>query len=443
MMLLWALLLTNVGLAVGVVVWRVRRRGGVTFGHVELFSFGFLYYWMLPAAAALLPPVDDSPAVRYWYDLATSVVRGAMPAFLALTLAFYAAFVGGSTAARRAGRPDARRAPPFAADVRLLDLILLPCAAVGAVMAFRLRGSFFSSYSQIFDTEGPARGPFLAFSVFVLSLALLYTSGRARTRPPGVSPWAVLQNRWAMLYLVAGLAVVALGGRMYLVTGLLSLASYASVYHRPFAVKTAATLAAGGAALAGLVGVIRFGLAGAQISPATIAASVALEPVFTSFSLLDFLRQGRLEWLNVPASLATQFLNFVPTFLLPDKVKYMIGPEDLGYSVRAPLGALSAFVSLMVNFGALGSVAVLFAFGFYLERLRRRASAFAACAYCMISGFLAFSLFRDPFYTSVVKSVLQLSLLTPALTVGVLHVLTVIARPALVRGPAAPARAGA
>lgn len=427
--LLWVLLAVNVTVAAVVVAWRTKRRGGVAFEHVELFSFGFLYYWMLPAAAALLPPLEDSPAVNFWYSLATAVRRGTMPVYLALTLCFYLSFVGGAAVARRVGRPvDARPAElPF--DARLLDLLLPACALVGGLMAFQLRASFFTSYDAIFDTAGPARGPFLAFSVFVLSLALLYTASRGRTCLGEAAPSArVLRNRWVLLYLVVGGAVLALGGRMYLVTGILALATYASAFIRPFAVRSTAGLVVGGATLAGLVGAVRFGFASAQVTPATIAASVAFEPIFTSFSLFDFLRQGRLELLNVPYPLATQFLNFVPTFVLPNKVDYMVTPEDLGYSVRAPLGALSAFVSLMVNFGSVGSCVVLCAFGASLERMRQRRSVYATVAYSMICGFLAFSLFRDPFYTSVVKSVVQLSLLTPAVIVAALHVLTVLVR---------------
>jgi hypothetical protein len=83
---------------------------------------------------------------------------------------------------------------------------------------------------------------------------------------------------------------------------------------------------------------------------------------------------------------------------------------------------------------------VLAAFGAFLERLRRRATAYAIVAYSMICGFLAFSLFRDPFHTSVVKSVVQFALLTPAVVIAVLHVLTVVGRaPAVARGGPLPA----
>jgi hypothetical protein len=434
----WTLLALNIGAVLAVVWWRARRAGGIAVGHVELFSFGFLYYWMLPAAVALAPPLlGDDLAVGSWYALAHAVPAGTMGAFLALGLGFYAAFVGGSAAAARVASPAAlaERVLPF--DARLLNAALVPCAAAAVLSGYQLRGAFFSTYDAIFDQRAAARGPFLALSVFVLSLAVLYTRAGAGAAHAAGS----LRNRWVLFYLLVGVAVIALGGRMYFITGLLVLAVYRSVFGRPFGVATAAALGAAGALFAAFVGVARFGLSGSAFGVAAIVGNFALEPVFTSFSLFDFLRAGRLELVNVPYSLATGFLNFVPTYLLPNKVDYMVGPEDLGYSVRSPLGALNSFVSLMVNFGALGSAVVLAAFGAALERLRRRGTAFAVVAYSLISGFCAFSLFRDPFYTSVVKSVVQLSLVTPALVVAALHVLTVVGTVPRAAVPA-PAAAG-
>ncbi len=433
----WTLLALNVGAVLAVVGWRARRAGGIAVGHVELFSFGFLYYWMLPAAVSLAPPLlGENVAVGAWYALAHAVPAGTMATFLALGLGFYAAFVGGTAAAARLAAPASRAGRTLPFDARLLNLALVPCAAAVALSGYQLRGAFFSTYDAIFDQRAAARGPFLALSVFVLSLAVLYTRAAGAAGAAGS-----LRNRWVLFYLAVGLAVIALGGRMYFITGLLVLAVYRSVFGRPFGVVTAAALGAAGGLFAAFVGVARFGLGGSAIGVAAIAGNFALEPVFTSFSLFDFLRAGRLELVNAPYSLATGFLNFVPTYVLPNKVDYMVGPEDLGYSVRSPLGALNSFVSLMVNFGAVGSAAVLAAAGAALERLRRRGTAFAVVAYSLISGFCAFSLFRDPFYTSVVKSVVQLSLVTPALVVAALHVLTVVGTVPRAAVPA-PAAAG-
>ena len=416
------LLATNIATVLAVVAWRVGRRGGVALGHVELFSFGFLYYWMLPAGAALASFAEGDPAVAAWYALARSVPARTFAAYLALCLAFYIAFVGGSAVASRVAVPAecaGRRTLAF--DPQLLPALLPPCVGAALVLGYRLRSQFFSSYSAIFEAEGPVRGPFLALGVVVSSLALLYTASAAPSRHP-------LANRWVLFYLVLGGAGVALGGRMYLVTGLLTLAVYQSVFVRALRVRAVVALGGAGAAFAALVGAVRFGFDTSRLGVGPLATILAFEPVFTSFSLFDFLRAGRLEAVNVPYSLASSFLNFVPSYVLPDKVHYIVSLEDLGYAVRAPLGALSAFASLMVNFGGFGSCAVLAVFGAFLERLRRRGTAYAVVAYSMICGFLAFSLFRDPFHTSVVKSVVQFALLTPALVVATLHVLTVVGR---------------
>jgi hypothetical protein len=433
----WILLGGNVAVVAAVVAWRAWRGGGIVLGHVELFAFGFLYYWMLPALAALLDPPANDPAVIAWYALVRSVVPATFTVYLALCLAFLLAFVGGTVVASRVAAPPMGAVPrslPF--DPRLLAVLLVPCIAAAALLGYQLRDQFFASYSAIFDSEGPVRGPFLALGIVALSLALLHTAAS----PPRPRP---LANRWVMFYILLGGAGVTLGGRMYFVTGLLTLAAYQSAFVRPLRPRTVLVLGTAGALFAGLVGALRFGFAVASVGVAPVAAILALEPVFTSFSLFDFLRAGRLEALNAPYSLASSFLNFVPSFVLPDKVAYIVTPEDLGYSVRAPLGAFSSFVSLMVNFGGFGACLVLALFGAFLERLRRRGTAYAAVAYSLICGFLAFSLFRDPFHTSVVKSVVQFALLTPALVIGVLHVLTVVgSAPVLAARGNGAARAG-
>jgi hypothetical protein len=344
------LLAVDIAIVLAVVLWRIGRYRGVTLGHVELFAFGFLYYWMVPIGASLVTPPQADPAVAAWYTLALSVPTGTSAAYLGLCLAFFLSFVGGSALAARVAAPAERaQGGALAFDPRLLSALLPLCVGAALVLGYRLRGEFLSNYAAIFETEGPVRGPFLALGVVVSSVALLHTVTAQRADRS-------LANRWVLFYLVLGAAGVALGGRLYFVTGMLTLAAYWSVFVRPLRVRTVLVLAAAGAGFAGVVGAVRFGFDPSRIGLAPVAAILALEPVFTSFSLFDFLRAGRLEALNVPYSLASSFLNFVPSYVLPDKVRYIVTPEDLGYAVRAPLGAFSSFVSLMVNFGGSGRV---------------------------------------------------------------------------------------
>ncbi len=84
-----------------------------------------------------------------------------------------------------------------------------------------------------------------------------------------------------------------------------------------------------------------------------------------------------------------------------------------------PLGGLNSFVSFDLNFGVGGSAIFLFLWPIPFRYLKSRpTNTLFATMYVMSSGWLAFTFFRDPFSISLVKAILQDSILMPALVVA-------------------------
>ena len=89
----------------------------------------------------------------------------------------------------------------------------------------------------------------------------------------------------------------------------------------------------------------------------------------------------------------SSFLNFVPTLLFPNKAEF-IQPITLNYD--NPFGATSLLVSLIANFGILGSCFVLYLLGLFLTSLRLNGrTLFTNTYFYCICGIIPFQLFRD------------------------------------------------
>jgi hypothetical protein len=230
--------------------------------------------------------------------------------------------------------------------------------------------------------------------------------------------------------------LLSLGVRLYAITAVLSVLTFLSVFRRPLSSAAALTIVALVVAVGGVVGSVRVG---GGVSFLGVVGGVAMEPLFTSFSLLDFIGQGDFPLVNFPRFLLGDLINLVPSALFPSKTSFLVRPEDYGYTVFAPVGALSSFFSFMINFGVLGTMAFVGLLGAALSVLRRYAAPLARVVYAMVSGCLGFTLFRDPFSVSLVKNLLQFSILVPLLLAAALHVVTVVVT-ASARRPAARER---
>jgi hypothetical protein len=143
-----------------------------------------------------------------------------------------------------------------------------------------------------------------------------------------------------------------------------------------------------------------------------ILFSLFSETMYTSFSLVSFLEYRNLNFLQFPFLLISDIINLLPSFLFPEK--FLLSYKEI-YNLDAPLGAFHSFISFSLNFGVIGTIVCFFIFGFFLANTKKYASdnMIFKLIYVLISGNLAFTFFRDPFSISIIKNILQFSIIIP------------------------------
>lgn len=421
------LLLCNTLVPLAFVIKQCASRRGLEINHIFLFSFGYLIYWISPialGAAQLFGAEQGEGGIGLWYRLYDQIPQATVALYLGMTLAVYLAFCAGTVACQRWRPGIETRTQRFFFDRRLLNVYLGFGVFLAAVYALTLRGQFFKGYTaeEAFTTDYGTRGTFTAISVFLLSLAILYTFKR-QERNPEMTFRAAISHRFFLAYFVVGFLVLSLGGRLYFLSALIMLLVYRSVHFRPISYRVFFSVLLVGLALLGVVGTLRMGVG---VTSFGVLISLVSEPLFNSFSLLQYLNDGKFDLIRFPIFLMGDFVNLVPTVLLPGKAALILNPTDYGYTVFSPLGALNSFFSFMINFGFFGTAAVMALIGFFLQQLRSRSrNVLTKTIYVMVSGWLLTSFFRDPFSISLVKSIFQFSILLPALIAASASMVTV------------------
>ncbi len=402
-------------------------RRGLEVNHVLLFTFGYVLYWVLPVMLGRLRILEDHPALRLWYEFYHAGGRdGSFTTYLLCILLLYSAFVLGSALGGRLRLYQ--REPPVPGlwfDDRLLVPCLLAAGLLAAVHAWLLRDQLFTGYIALRGPDTRARGTVAASSLFLLSLLLIRLTGAEREEPRATGLAAPSMAPFALAYLVSVVLLLGLGTRLNALAGILAVLTYWTVYRVRLRYLSAAALMLLLLTGAGLVGLLRLRN---SISTLGILANLFGEPLFTSFSLFGFLGDDRLPLVAFPRFLLGDLMNLVPTVLFPNKADFLVDPVDYGFTVFSPLGALNSFVSFMINFGLLGSLAFMLLLGAGMAVLKRQRGALARVVYAMLSSALAFTFFRDPFSVSLVKNMFEFSLLMPMIVWGLLHMISVAAR---------------
>ena len=360
-------------------------RGRIKIDHVFLFSLGFIFYWVTPIAAGFLLGADDMPVT--WAALFD--IRWTGP-YLAAIIAIYAAFVAGDQFGIWAFRNRQVQRK------RLSPQILALFSGVGFIVFLAEiavhRVALFAPYTT--DLSGQiARGNVTAWVVLLGSVVFLRISSYPRF------------TKLFLPFAAGALFLVLVGSRLYVASFVLMFGAYRSLYVRPFSKKQVALAGFFVVALFGTVGALRV-----NSSITDVGFYVLLEPVLTGISLVYFLRYDHMAWLAVPKYLVSDFSNLIPSAVFPGKASLISTPDFF-----SPLGALHSFVSFNFNFGLIGTAAFMFLLPMGMRWIKvRDSSPLYRTMYVMLSGWLAFTFFRDPFSVSIVKTMVQLSILLPA-----------------------------
>lgn len=372
--------------------------------HVAFFSAGYLYYWVLPVLVGQIQlfNIGSESSFGSWAGFFQNVPQGQLDIYAVSILIYYFCFMLGDTLARKK-KPFFRKvkSPPL-----FFVFILYLCVfTIATCYIYHLRSLLGANYNDIGDGL-LSMGTLVAISLVLLALTLLKTTENEKA-----TFLATISNRWMLGYFLIAFLQFTMGGRLYFVSFLLLLAGYRSIFFKKYSVGQLFAFALGAALLGGAAGLLRLR---AGFNVGAVVLNLGAEPVFTSFSLLSFLSSNHIPWIEFPRFLMGDFLNLVPSAILGNKMDLLPDATVAGFSFVSPLGAMSSWVSFIINFGLVGTAIVMTFIGFFLRRLlMNAASPIVKTQYLMCSAFLVFSFFRDPFSVSLVKNFFEFSIVMP------------------------------
>ena len=404
-------MLTNILLAAAIIMPAayVHRRcyfkGELEINHVLLFTFGYMAYWISPIALGVIfESTVEKVAGASWID--SFLNSNQTPLYLASCILIYCFFIMGDFLAGL--RPKKTGYKIRQIDTRALFGIslcgfVLACGAIYRARSILFQGKYVSDTDLLGGTVASA-------AIFLFMIAVIYI---AQSNTANLKQ--LLLNRYMLLFWPVGITLIVSGSRLYFISTLLMLFVYWTVYVRKMRILAFIRTFGLAVAFMGLVGTIR--MPGSEQS---ILENIASEPLFTAFPLISFLQTHKIQYINYPVYLCSDLVNLVPSVLLPEKTTLMREIPD----IYSPLGALNSFVSFDMNFGVLGSAAVLFIFSYGMRRLRSWETLWSKSSYVMISGWMAFAFFRDPFSVSIVKDIFEFSMLLPYILISIVRLVS-------------------
>lgn len=395
--------------------------------HIFLFTMGFNFYLVVPIIVGNTGIFASYASMKTWYTLYKNIEKPVMIVYLLTIFIFYVCYTCSSeiiclfshiTLIQHI-REKIKENKPGACSIdfkninkKYLNIYLLMFILISVYFIFRFRHLFFRGYTNPVSYS-LQKGPFVAVSIMIFSITLLY-SLISKKQGNIISFRKTINNHFFYTYIIVGILIVSLGGRLYFLSAVMMLLVMRSVLFNKFHIKKIIYIFILLAFIMGIIGVLRLGSAG-TVSLKLIIFNIFQETLYTSYSLISFLKAGRLELLNFPRFIVSDFINLIPSFILPDKLAYTLKPYEFGYKIYSPLGATNVYVTSLINFGILGSFLFFIVFGKILDYLKKRKTILSDTIYIMFSGFIAFTFFRDGADNSLIKNFFEFSLLIPIL----------------------------
>jgi len=399
---------------------------GLEVNHFATFTFGYLFYWILPIVVGASRIFRMTPAMNPFYDLFDQVPPSSLCIYLTISLCCYLFFLFGHLSTRGLRCRALERYASIHFDRRLLVLYLLLGSALCTLLAYQLRDQLFKGYRVLEEQwRDPLRGTFAGASNFLVCVALIYSVNLEADLGHVITFWQRYVNPYMVAVLLTLVANLSLGERYYVMTTAVMLVTYRSVFVARLRLYTALLLFAVGLTAAGLAGLVR------QDININLFGIMCADPLFTSFSLMFFLRELTFSVLRFPTLLLGDLIFLVPTVLLPNKFELIPSVTDAGIPLFNPVGAEHSFLPFMANFGVVGTLGAFFLLGCGVNLIKSGTRVpLLKVIYIFLCAQLAFTIWRDDFAFSL-KNILEGTLATPILIFASLNLLTGLLR----RGP--------
>lgn len=362
--------------------------------HIKLFLFGFFYYLIVPVLVVYSKIWEDYPGMQNLYLYFKDKY---MPGYILYVFFVGVFFVLGSFLPLLNRRKVGYVKSYKAINSKVFFVVSLPLLLYCQYLIYANRGSLFQGYQV--EVDAPFVGTIASANIFYLFLFLYNKSGIYSK---------VINN--ILLFVLGELSfvLIGLGSRMYVFVVFISVLLYL-LDKKIITIKKLLLWSGMGMLLILMIGVWRIG---GDISLEQLIYIGVAEPAFTWISAISMYDLNELPLFSIPYNFISSFLNFIPSVLLPNKGELI---ADISLKFDAPLGATSIILSLISNFGTLGSLFAIFLLGYLMSYIRIHwKTIFGETYYFCICGVIPFQLFRDPF-TVVNKAFFSNLLLVPLL----------------------------
>jgi hypothetical protein len=350
-----------------------------------------------------------------WYNYFNEIGMFKIQLYLITCIFFITSFYLGSFIGNRIALPKIK----YNFKISFLNLVWIPSVLISIYFIYKFKNAFFKGYFT--DVLGE-KGPFIALSLILLFISVLYLLKKISDSP--IKQYNFF-NIYSVYYLVIGILILSLGGRLYFLSSIIIYVTLYTVYVKPYKINFKLIFFVVIPLLIGVTYLSLWRLGIKVKSFKDFSFYIFAETLFTSFSSVSYLAHNDIESINWPGFLVNDLKNLIPSFLYPSKIDELMLIDKV-YNVKAPLGAFNNFVSFITNFGVILSSIVFSLLGFLLSIIKKNKDIVSRSLYVMICGFLTFTFFRDPFSVSVVKCIIEFSILVPLFIIILLSTITYI-----------------
>lgn len=388
----------------------------VDINHIFCFSFGYLYYCIIPFICFEWKMSFSGIAYNNMISIYNNISESRVCYYIITSLTFYLSFVIGSMQGRIKYKLINRVSIFHTQDANFnyTQKIAYPIVVLlGIIILFMNRASLFHGYTYLVtvDSYDSTRVLLSVYEFVVVICSLYYLNSN-----PQYSLNKIIFNKWMLLFIVYSLLLISTGGRLYVITALLSFVIFLS-FSENMNFRLIVLLAFGAlfALIMGLIGISRLGFVGLDFKLAVF--NILEEPLYTNYSNITYLyNYSPVNIFCIPTTLLSAIVNLLPTRLFPWKLDYIKYITDIYPQIEQPLGATHYYTSYNAGLGLLLSLFLFYFIGKRMSRIRKSyedADVTKRTIYCLVCANLAFSMFRDPIATSLIKNIIEFSVILP------------------------------
>ncbi|EKO3717658.1 oligosaccharide repeat unit polymerase [Vibrio metschnikovii] len=351
-------------------------------GFLVLSTFGLLYYIYSPYMAFITGIVDGFPGIENW-SVTFAHAKDEYEVLLFLSSAIILSMYLFVDFFSRIKFPNIRASRISPVTILLFFIVFI---GILFVIWFRARGLFFKGYLTDYSTSLMGQ---MATINLLMNFLLLYSF---------LAGYRKSFNFILIFILINSILLLSMGGRMYVVTIIVSWALYFSNLSTGIQRFKLVIFLLFFVLFFLSIGIFRLGIKDFSFLPYIFLG----EPIFTSYSSSSFLGNNDIPVLGHISLYIKSYIGLLPSFFFSDKTQLYTLPQHMGYDFIAPLGATSIVVYLTVSFGVIGSPAffILLSFVFtFIKKQSNNGFLWIVIYYTMLS-IVPFILFRESFYVS-------------------------------------------